>query len=180
MSRRLFFAVPLPSETRKRIQQEIYPKLTLFQHGLKIVPSQNLHLTLRFLGETPKEKAAGIKEKLGELEQQSAFEIALKEIGSFHERILWIGIEKGKQELEKLAGIVSQKLGLEQEPFSAHLTIARNKNLSGNEWKKMVQQLEQESFEARFAAESVHLIQSNLKPSGSEYQIFCEWKLKSH
>ncbi len=180
MTIRLFFAVLLPNETRKRIQQEIYPKLIPFQQGLKVVPSQNLHLTLRFLGEWPKEKTVELKEKMGELEQQPAFEIRLQGIGSFNGRVLWIGIEKGKLELETLAETIAKKLGLEPETFSAHLTICRNKSLSGNEWKKMMQKLEQEPFEARFAADSVHLMQSILKPSGSEYQSVHEWKLKNH
>lgn len=180
MSQRLFFAVLLPNETREQIQQEIYPKLIPFQRGLKMVPSQNLHVTLRFLGEMPEEKTAGIKEKMGGLEQQSAFEIALKKIGSFNERVLWIGIENGREELGALARIVSEKLGIASEPFSAHITIARNKKLSKKEWKKMVRELEQKKFDAKFAADSVHLMQSNLKPNGSEYRIVHEWKLKNH
>lgn len=179
MNLRLFFAVLIPKETKTKIEQELYPLLKPFQQEIKIVSTQNLHLTLRFLGYWPEEKAVEMEKKLEGLCKQPSFEIELEGIGSFHNRVLWIGSKKGNQEMEALARIVSRGLELPEEPFSSHLTLVKNKNLSSEEWKKMEQKLEEKKFKTAFRVNAVHLMQSELKPSGSEYKSVFEWKLKA-
>jgi 2'-5' RNA ligase len=178
MSQRLFLAIPIPKTVRERIAEELFPILQAFEKRIRIVPAKNLHLTLRFLGNWPDEEMPELLLKLRSLGRQTGFKIQLEKTGSFQDRVAWAGIEKGKEELEKMAGIVSQALGLEKEPFKSHLTLARNKNLPAAEWKKMLEKLQEKRFTAVFKAESVHLMQSHLKPSGSEYESVFEWKLK--
>jgi RNA 2',3'-cyclic 3'-phosphodiesterase len=138
----LFFAVPLPDDVREAIR----PVRDAVQAGvgdgharIRWVHIESLHVTLRFLGPTPLERA----DALGRLADAVAssvprFTIAVAGSGAFppngRPRTLWLGITEGVDELARLAAGLAAipggdgRLG-DDRPFAAHLTLARTDGL---------------------------------------------------
>jgi 2'-5' RNA ligase len=127
MSLRLFAALDLPDDVAEHL-------LTLMKNvpGAKWRPRENLHLTLRFFGETAEPTAAEIDAALEEVAAATApFELKLKRVGAFGKdapHTLWAGIEKNAA-LEKLAADcerAARRVALKPEArkFAAHVTLA--------------------------------------------------------
>ncbi|MEM2988561.1 MAG: RNA 2',3'-cyclic phosphodiesterase [Candidatus Bathyarchaeia archaeon] len=104
--------------------------------GLKLVEPQNLHITLRFLGEIDEKTADGICKALGGVEF-GPFEVELRGLGAFpkdgYANVIWIGIQGGRRELEGIARDIETRLRVlgippDERGFSPHLTIARVKS----------------------------------------------------
>ncbi|MEW6722857.1 MAG: RNA 2',3'-cyclic phosphodiesterase [Candidatus Micrarchaeota archaeon] len=172
---RLFVAVPVPEELRAKaaaLGEEIR------QDGVVPVRPQNMHLTLRFLGDVAPQKLPEIKEKLGSV-RFGRFGCALKGVGVFpnenYVRVVWAGCESGGG-LEALAAKVAEALrGMGgDERFAAHLTIARVKK-----------KLDLRAFLARhkdgdfgsFEAARFGLVESVLGgPKGPEYRTLAVYE----
>lgn len=155
---RLFFAAPLPEAVREAIRPVRDAVQLAVGDGharIRWVRIESLHLTLRFLGPTPLDRA----EALGRVADSVAaavapFEVLIAGSGAFpaygRPRTLWLGIERGADGLARLAdglarGLVSQGAdgdgdgegaggengngGRDDRPFSAHLTLARTDGL---------------------------------------------------
>jgi 2'-5' RNA ligase len=93
---RCFVAIDLPEHIKARIFHEIE---ILKQQGLvsgKFVEKENLHLTLKFLGELTEKQIKDIGEKLSEI-SFNKFKVSLSEIGVFPDKnfvkVLWVGLE---------------------------------------------------------------------------------------
>ncbi|NYZ77042.1 RNA 2',3'-cyclic phosphodiesterase [Candidatus Micrarchaeota archaeon] len=125
--KRLFVAVELPEELRNRIHSLAGE---LPQDAVKAVEKENIHLTLKFLGDTPESKVAEIIERL-EGVSSGPFRCAVSGAGVFpnpdYIRVVWVGLHC--EEMPKLAAEVERALeGIgkkEERGFSPHITIAR-------------------------------------------------------
>ncbi|MFP3283061.1 MAG: RNA 2',3'-cyclic phosphodiesterase [Nitrososphaeria archaeon] len=100
---------------------------------IKPVEEENLHLTLRFIGEVDDDVVPRIAEALRGIGYRP-FTIALRGLGAFpspsNPRVIWVGIDEGERELRELRDRVEGRLrGIvpRDESFTAHLTIARVK-----------------------------------------------------
>lgn len=122
---RCFVAVDLDPRLRKKVQ-ELQKELT----GLdtKLVEPENLHFTLKFLGEVDEGVVKQVKSLLADLaDEQKTFDIDIGGTGVFPSekfiRVVWIGAP----ELANLQADVNQKLSelFKKEKPSPHLTIAR-------------------------------------------------------
>lgn len=124
---RLFVAIPLPETVRTQ--------LTLLQSGLpgaRWIKPENIHLTLRFIGEVRNDVAGDIDLALADI-VASGFTLHLDGIGNFsrgkHPHALWVGVAPSKSLLHLQAKIesvlVRAGLGAETRKFSPHVTIAR-------------------------------------------------------
>jgi 2'-5' RNA ligase len=131
---RLFIGIPLGAEQRSAIQRQ---KETL-QHKFsfqKWVHPDDLHITLKFLGETDNSTTEKIIDLLKELAAaQSPFTLGLNELGIFGKpsapSILWMGIQGELSVLSALQAQIEFKvepLGFAREdrPYSPHITLAR-------------------------------------------------------
>jgi 2'-5' RNA ligase len=124
---RLFVAVDLPREAKEAL-------LDICQ-GLpeaRWVPPEQLHLTLRFIGDADDETFAAVKAALGGV-KGTTFDLALEGVGHFppgkRPRVLWVGMERNEP-LMQLAQDVELALGTagvppDERPFSPHITLAR-------------------------------------------------------
>ena len=134
---RTFIAFDLSEEIKlelKRLQKEL--KTT--EPDMKWSNPQNIHLTLKFLGEVNEEKIKEIKQLLDEVSSKiKPFEITLDKIGSFPSldrmKVVWVGIDKGSKNAIETANLIEdscEKIGLfkEERKFSAHLTLGRVKS----------------------------------------------------
>jgi len=128
---RLFVAIDLSENVIERISS-IQEKLRSGDFDLKIVEPENLHLTLKFLGEVDEKQNAHIEKLVSEtVKEFHGFTLSFHGIGYFGERqmrVIWAGVNSGRDEFVKLAKALDRKLSFirkdEHEP-SPHLTIAR-------------------------------------------------------
>lgn len=130
---RTFIAIEFPDEVLKeilRVQEEV---LKVKFKG-KLTEPENLHLTLKFLGEIEKEKLVEVKKRLKEI-KFNEMELKLGQIGTFNirgnPRIVWIKVlGDGLWELQKQIDEKLKDLFKLEERFMGHLTIARVKYTS--------------------------------------------------
>jgi 2'-5' RNA ligase len=113
----------------EQIQQRLNPKAA----KMKLVEIENVHFTLRFLGDTKLDKISQIREHLEKIEVEP-FEIRVAGVGAFpnkrRPRVIWIGVsEKGQQVCDLKLEIDSllQDVGYQAEKrkYTPHATIAR-------------------------------------------------------
>jgi 2'-5' RNA ligase len=124
---RLFVGLDFPWNLKQRLAG-----LATGIPGARWVPAENLHLTLRFIGETPAYYAEEIDHAL-ESVQVRAFPLALAGIGLFQKggkpTTLWVGVERSEplDHLQAKVETALQRIGLEPERrrFSPHVTLAR-------------------------------------------------------
>lgn len=158
--------------------------------GWKWTQRQNLHYTLKFLGELPEGRLNELRTALKVAATKShPFLLRLGNVGFFPNRgtprIIWLGVERGEQELIQLANLVESNclergFGKSDQPFRPHVTIARAKQEDypgGNpslpfHSSRMPPEvpLPKLGFETAMQVCSFSLIESNLYPSGAVYQ----------
>ena len=173
-----------------RISDEIKIKLALLQKKLKekvkeakIVNPDNLHLTLKFLGEVRDDGVSRISEVLENISFQfSPFSIRIGGIGRFPDgkkiRVLWVGAEAGNhlRQLNKFIEEKFEKIGfLQENRFKEHITISRFKSKSISNIS-FIDELERKYMEEKWGeinVETFELIQSYLKPMTPNSQFYC-------
>ncbi|MFW5993866.1 MAG: RNA 2',3'-cyclic phosphodiesterase [Halanaerobiaceae bacterium] len=183
---RLFIAGALPEKTKEEIsfwQQKIAEST---EGKIKFVRPENLHVTLKFLGETETDKKEKIISILDSLENRNGFKTDIQTVSAFpgmkNPKILVAKLIKNK---EILQGIYSKlendllKLGFEKETryFIPHITLARTKDNRGQkslaDW---FASRERTKFnQISFKINKICLFQSILKSDGPIYkEIFCK------
>jgi 2'-5' RNA ligase len=172
---RAFIAVDIPV-SQKVI--EVINELKKIQLNAKIVETENLHLTLKFLGDTDED----LIDKIGEIISDviidiPSFEITLKKMGVFpnqkYIKVVWIGVEN-TEFLKKIAEKIDSKLGdlgfeKERRSFSAHLTIARVKSPKNKEKLLGLLDKYQETDFQILKVNKIFLKKSVLPPEGPIY-----------
>jgi len=171
MSIRLFLGLDLPASARDR--------LATLQNGIpdvRWVPPENLHLTLRFIGDTEEPRVQDIIDTVGRIDVKS-FEIILSGLDTFGHgkpRALWVGVElnptlvKLQDKIER--AVQSAGLPPETRKFTPHVTLARFKRTKPS---KIVPYLEANGAFTLPSLEIQHftLFSSQLSHRGSTYRI---------
>ena len=171
---RLFVAVPVPDDTRRDVDALLAPIRALaYERVPRWVRADTLHVTLRFLGDTPAGEVPGVAAAVREAVRDApAFGIRLAGAGAFpvHRgkvRTLWLGIAEGGDALGGLAAAVTTALvplgwPAEARPFSPHLTVARTDASSIADGRLASQSLEAaaERWSTAFRADQVILYRS--------------------
>jgi len=182
---RSFVAILLPEPLREKIAQLI-ERLRAGCGAVAWVPSQNLHLTLQFLGNQSEDRLA---EALGALEEAAGrsgpVDVTLHGVGAFpgleRPRILWIGLAHGALETRALQARVSDALAArgfprEERAWHPHLTIGRV--FDERRWRReadpavrsALAQVATTSFGTLRITE-VALMRSDLSPKGARYTV---------
>ena len=131
---RLFVAVNFTDEIKKRLL-EIQERLRSQCLSGNFTRSENLHLTLAFLGETPEGKLPLLFQIMDGM-KFSPFEVSFNHTGCFtHSRkeLWWIGAGKNDACLQALRSIHGQLLSrlleagfsVDERPFNPHITLGR-------------------------------------------------------
>jgi RNA 2',3'-cyclic 3'-phosphodiesterase len=176
---RLFVAVDLPEQVKDSISA-----VCTGLPGAKWVTMNQLHLTLRFIGEVETDLFNTIRKTLGRTEE-SSFRLTLRGVGCFPSRkaprVIWVGIDKNAA-LIRLADKIEQCLvenGLEpeQRSFSPHITIARLKEISPH---KAADYLDKNSLfnTDAFPVEEFYLYSSTLTPQGAVHRKEATYPLR--
>ncbi len=174
-SLRLFFAADLPEKVKEEIAEKLLPLIPK-ERWRKVLP-ENLHVTLQFLGYLPKDAVARLQQQTKQLEQFTAFEAELNSIGHFKGRVLWIGVGKGSEEFNLLNKKLQQAIGVHEERFHAHVTLARNRGASKQETGALVERLRCVGFSRKILVGRVLLMQSLLHKAGPKYSTVFSIKL---
>lgn len=189
---RAFIAVEIPAEIQQKISRETGHLRKEIDSLVRWVPPQNMHLTLKFLGDVSPSSIEFIKQILrNEAENVTCFDIHLAGLGAFpntkRPRVLYVGIH-APAALDTLArGIEfsSRRLGYEPEkrPFSAHLTLGRvRQTVNATEQQLIRRTVEGTQVDLLGTArvDSVHLYRSDLNPGGSVYTRLYSAPLKNN
>lgn len=142
---------------------------------VKPVEDENLHITIRFLGEVNNALLGEVKENLGRL-SFTKFKIHIKGVGAFPSpsspRVIWVGIEEGGDELRKLHESVERLIGKygvpDERGFVPHITVARVK-AKGEALSKILMQWRDFEFGWQ-DVDKVVLKKSTLTPRGPIYE----------
>ena len=173
---RLFVAVDLSGEIRENISR--LSKI-LGVKGIKTVEKENLHLTLKFLGEVDDSKKDRIIAALDEIEFEQ-FKINFKGVGFFPNasrmRVIWVGVDEGADKLTALANAVEDKMAelkfKKERRFVPHATIARVKRVDPNTKAALLEKLAKFEREEFGEMDITHfsLKKSTLTPKGPIYE----------
>ena len=173
---RLFVALEIPSSVRENLASLIASMRAITREP-RWVRAENLHVTLKFLGEVAEERVDAIRSALGEIRSAKAVALDFRGLGFFpderHPRVFWAAMEASPN-LETLAADIEaamEKLGIprEKRAFSPHLTLARFERPRLPEaLRKLIADNQQREF-GSLRTDAFHLIQSKLKPAGAEY-----------
>ena len=168
---RLFVGLPLPEDHRRQ--------LSLMSHGIegaRWVAPENLHITLRFIGEVDEDVAEDLAQALDAVTARP-FELSVETLGTFGHptHALWAGItDRSAGELAGLQANIESALvraGLEPEhrKFVPHVTLARFRKVNMGR----VARLLEGSGDLKLAPFAVHgfsLFRSHLRPEGAQYE----------
>lgn len=177
---RIFVAIPLPDEIREA--------LAGLRRGLpdaRWVAPENLHLTLRFIGEVPRPVAEDVDDALAGIDAP-AFQLTLKGAGYFgplqKARMLWIGVEENpllvhlRNKVE--SALVRMGLPPDDRKFIPHVTLARIKGETGHHLANIL--AEHNTFRAGpIDVEEFVLYQSHTKSEGPVYEPLGAYPLRA-
>jgi RNA 2',3'-cyclic 3'-phosphodiesterase len=173
---RLFVALEIPSSVRENLAA-LLKSLRAVSPQTRWVHPENLHLTLKFIGDVPDTTRASIRGALAFVRSDQPIKLDFRGLGFFpneeHPRVFWAGIEASPN-LETLAVDIekaTETLGIprEQRPFSPHLTLARfDRPGLPDQLRSALQENAGRDF-GSVRTKQFHLIESKLKPSGAEY-----------
>jgi RNA 2',3'-cyclic 3'-phosphodiesterase len=168
MSNRLFVAIDLPESMR-----ELLAGLDPHICGMRWTDPAQMHLTLGFFSDVPKDTELKLREKLSAI-QFGAFFLSVNSVDSFSAKgapkIIWISVGKAHPHLFQIHKRVQEAalaVGIEPElrPWHPHVTIARCRDVSAQALRKFLQS--NAEFDAgMIRVDAFHLYSSNLTPAG--------------
>lgn len=154
--------------------------------ALRPVKPENLHLTLKFLGEVPEDAVKGIKKAMDDsFSGFESFEASLFGTGTFpsmnYMRVVWIGFQENRERFIEMQRMVDKNLvplGFDSDNrFHPHLTLARVKSQKGKEKLKAFLSKNKERSFGKLNVRSVELKESVLGPKGPVYSTVARTKL---
>jgi 2'-5' RNA ligase len=175
---RTFIGVQIAPAVRARISEAV-TQLSQEISGIRWVPEENFHFTLKFLGATEEAQVEPIEQALEKaIHPFRRFSINAKHLGVFPDlkraRVLWVGLEGSElAALAKKLETVLEGFGFPREnrAFRPHLTVGRWRNFSGSgqQLGEKLKRWDNVDF-GQSDVDEVILFQSILKPSGAVYQ----------
>ena len=184
---RLFLAINLSAECRRAIHEATEP-LRQAAPTIAWVQEPLLHLTLKFLGEQPEERADDIRGTLAAVAaRHKDVVMELGGIGAFpnfrRARTVWMGVAP-QPRLELLhhdVEVAFETLGFEVEgrPFRPHLTLARVKHQDEAALRALSRAAKGIDFVDEAVVRSVDLMKSDLQSAGPRYTLLAAASLRS-
>lgn len=158
--------------------------------SVRWVRPDGIHLTLKFLGDTPVEQVDQVKAALAEAATKAGpFRITVRGLGCFpntrRPRVIWVGLEEPTGALQRLRDAVEARVApvgfpTEQRSFSPHLTLGRvQRGASSSEVREIGQRVAASTtgLVGEMEVFTVSFIKSDLKPSGAVYTTLLEREL---
>lgn len=183
---RLFFAIGMSEGVKHQIA-EVQNQLKQSNTFVKWETPDKFHITIKFLGETGENIYTFVEKSLDTISEKfPSFLIKYKNVGFFpntkQPKVIWVGsdlFDNTIYNIKKYLDIELEKYGFEIEDrkFHPHITLGRIKDLRNI--KNLISIAESLKFETtEEKCGEIILMQSILKPTGSEYKILKSVKLK--
>jgi 2'-5' RNA ligase len=179
---RVFIAIDLPYNIKNTIGLLI-EQLQLKNNNIKFTKIENLHITLKFLGELKRDNIAHIENFLNKIASKNkSFEIDLNDSYVFKNlkdpKILWLG-QNHNPGFENITSCIDELFA--KEHHICHITLARLKNITPQRAKEL---LELTNFfiqnnHLQFKVEEFFLYESILKSSAPIYKQIKKFKLQA-
>lgn len=180
---RIFTGVALDEEVKKGLLRELQP-FRKTGAPIRWTAESSLHLTLRFIGEV----AESLAERVGEAllaAPAAAFRLRLRGFGKFPAgdelHVFWAGVEESPGLRALFTGIEDALarlgIGRDTRPFHPHLTLGRNRALSGRHGFREIFSLLQEKgdlFLGEWDVKAYRLFSSRLAAAGPMYSVLKE------
>ncbi|RMF65796.1 MAG: RNA 2',3'-cyclic phosphodiesterase [Calditrichaeota bacterium] len=173
---RTFIAIELPDDLRRRIAAA-QAELKQTRERVGWTRPENIHLTLRFLGDVAQERIPAVADAMGNAAAGfSVFSVTVAGLGAFpnlkRPRVLWVGVQDPGGELTELARRLENALneiGFERErrPFRPHLTLGRVKSPPSRAFCDRLAQARFDPGQVRVS--EIVLMKSDLRPTGAVY-----------
>ncbi len=179
---RLFIAVNFPNNIKRNLGS-IIQELRLLPSDAKWVEEENIHLTVQFLGNVPKEQVPDVVTALSRsVAGVVPFRLELDGVGVFpsvkRPRVLWVGLSGQTAVLARLHRQVRKELGRlgfepEKRKFLPHLTLARVRSpLRFSDVMEKAEELVHQHGNLNSAKiASIELMLSELSPKGPRYSV---------
>jgi 2'-5' RNA ligase len=179
---RVFIAIDLPQRVKDTLAQ-IQKGLKKTGADVKWVQANNIHLTLKFLGDIEESALEKLIQAITlAVDHLTGYMINIDRIGAFPRleapRIIWAGIDRGARETNKIVedleeGLSAIGIPKEEKPFACHITLGRTRSAQGktglaHELKTTNAMIRPEELE--FMAKQITLFQSTLTPGGPIYK----------
>ncbi|MEK6568609.1 MAG: RNA 2',3'-cyclic phosphodiesterase [Candidatus Omnitrophota bacterium] len=184
---RIFIAIKLENEIKDKLSQ-IQEELKSAQADVRWVKPENIHLTLKFIGEIEEAKIPEILHHLKELASKTKpFILRISTAGAFpglkSPRVVWVGVKEDTGELARIAETIENSLAelgfpKESRKFFSHLTLGRLRSDKNKD--RLIQKLEKTKVpELTQRISSIILFKSLLQPTGAVYQGLSEISLSN-
>lgn len=182
---RLFIAVELPADVRRRLAEVADELRGMGLDRLRWVRPENIHITLKFLGETPADSLPQIEDALrAAAEGVAPHELKLGKLGKFggrqNPRVLWVDVGGDVDALKALQKRVDARIAplgfsTDERPFAAHLTLARvPQDLARKVARPLTEAVEAVKVpDTPIPVREVVLMRSELRPGGPVYTRLC-------
>ena len=198
---RTFLAVELSETVRSTIasfQAELKRQLekeSSKEARISWVQPASMHLTIKFLGNTEEQLVAPLREAVAQaIESRQAQAVPIERLGAFPRaqgpRVLWVGPSQEWERGEEARQLVAMQLSIEQgcmefgfppeaKAFNSHLTLARIKEGERHVGNALARSgmMDHSVSLGSLAVESIVLMKSDLRPSGSIYTKLWEVKV---
>jgi 2'-5' RNA ligase len=179
---RLFIAVTIDADVVARLSESIDELRERVANRaprarIRWVPADQLHITVRFIGEATETQTRNIATALGPALPLERFEVTFRGLGVFPERgaprVFWAGIAAGLEHLAAVESDVTKRLDTcgvapEGRPYRPHITLARVKDAGGLRVRGLFAGIGDCAF-GTSAVDAITLFQSRPSSDGSVY-----------
>lgn len=182
---RTFIAIEIP-EAVKTVLSVMQNELRRAQADINWTKPENIHLTLRFLGEVDEKRLEDVKRSCAEAAAEFApFTLKLNGAGVFpnfrQPKVLWAGLAgeleiAGKLQRRLEAGLTSLGFAPEDKPFKPHLTIGRVKSPKNARQVAALTEI-QTLPDLPFEVQEIVLMKSELHSAGARYTSLAKFSL---
>ncbi len=179
---RCFISVDIEEPRLLAALSESQRQLEMTGANLKCLERENIHITIRFLGEVRDVKVREIGQMISAIEFEP-FKVELRGLGVFprpsRPRVIWVGISDGVEELSKVyqsleQGLIETGFKPEVRGFSPHVTIARVR--SGRNRDRLMETVmaDADKVYGDMEVKHIRLKKSVLTPRGAIYSTIAE------
>ncbi|MBO0863016.1 MAG: RNA 2',3'-cyclic phosphodiesterase [Chloracidobacterium sp.] len=182
---RTFIAIEIPSEIRSALEA-FQTELRRAGADVSWTKPENLHLTLKFLGEVDEKRIVEVERAcVSSAAEFQPFSLSLNDTGFFpnarQPRVLWAGLSGGVENIGAISNRLEERLALigfkrEEKDFHPHLTVGRLK--SNKKARELLALADAYRLPAlSFAVTEIVLMKSELNPAGAKYTPMAKARL---
>lgn len=173
---RAFFGIPIDCPPSLRA---LVDELRNCEADLKVVPPENMHMTLKFLGDIPDAQAPLLLDHLQKAGFPTQYTLRVENVGAFPDwkkfNVLWAGLTDPIGAVARSYAISEQVFAglgfpVEPRPFTPHLTIARKRSDQNKERAKAVLESHRNEVFGEVRVEGPVLFRSHLSAQGPTYE----------